>query len=523
MAIALLPLCEGETIGSNLGRYRDFAGLDSTLVLRRRLFGHSCKPDTKLPSGVIHLAEESRDYWGLTAGEIIRGHTEFHYATLTMSESEKAKVFSDMLDQPRGGCVRRSAYGWIGERVAKFRYCEDCLLEWGAKCITPYWMINHQLHGVYFCPMHSRILKVASNKFSGNITDLTVATLKRSDDEEILASASWSERSAGADIARRSAIYSAANEPLPPATRYREWLRDAGFVWPNGKLDHHGVVASLLAHFGPVYCQLAGLSRQRTTIWLRNIADVTKDLESSHPFVSIAVASLLDRRCASPGSFVPAISNSIGFLGAESSTECGETIDVGTKELSCIGVLHRSHDAWKDCMPKGGQWRLVCSCGVSYQASSVLDGGRTDLSVEAYGARYQNHICRMLANGVHAEAVSRELHLPIATVLLLARRAGNVRRGAPSPVELQCMRNRWSIIVQNARPDKRITSAYRVDSRLYRTLRRYDREWFVAFNLTNRTHVPRGRCATSRGGPDKPFGPGKNVSADGNGYYAPQH
>ena len=71
MATALFPLYEDESIGSNLGRYADFVGLENTSMLRRRLFGHACRPNTMLPSGVSHLAEETKDYWGLPAERII--------------------------------------------------------------------------------------------------------------------------------------------------------------------------------------------------------------------------------------------------------------------------------------------------------------------------------------------------------------------------------------------------------------------------------------------------------------------
>jgi len=121
MAIALLPLLDGETIGSNLGRYGDFIGLDTTLALRRCLFGYACKPDTRLPSGLDHVAEEARDYWNVDADAIINDHTEFQYATVTLPEIQRQAMRSDMREQPAGRCLRRSACGWSGELVAGFR------------------------------------------------------------------------------------------------------------------------------------------------------------------------------------------------------------------------------------------------------------------------------------------------------------------------------------------------------------------------------------------------------------------
>ncbi|MCX5538073.1 TnsD family Tn7-like transposition protein [Paraburkholderia sp. CNPSo 3076] len=488
MAIALFSLCDGETIGSNLGRYGDSVGLGTTLMLRRRLFGHPCRPNAKLPGGVRHLAEETRDYWNLDAKEIIEGHTEFHYATLTLSEAQRNRMFLDMLDQPAGRCSRRSACGWMGERVTRFRYCEECLSAWRAKAIPPYWMVNHQLPGVYVCSQHSRMLRaVTTPPPSENIRDLTVVTLKESSDQEILTSASLTEWSAIEDVARRSAQYSAGSKTFPPATKYREWLQVAGFVWPNGRVDHHGLVASLLRHFGKEYCELAGLTRQRLTSWLRNIMDPARACEPGHPFLFIAIGSLLAQRCALPGSFVPAMPNGTAVLKMESSKSDEKKSDLNITELSCIGVLHRPNDRWRDCAREGNGWRLACSCGVSYQTSYALGARRAELAVEAYGVRYQNHICRMLANGVSVEDVSRELRLSVEALLRLAHWPGFAKHKALSQAEIQRMRDRWRSIVRSAPPEKRITSAYRVDSKLYRTLCRYDREWFSAFNLANRT------------------------------------
>ncbi|MPW24005.1 hypothetical protein GCT13_46935 [Paraburkholderia sp. CNPSo 3157] len=84
MAIALLPLKEGETLGSNFGRYAELMGLKSTWRLRRSLFGCDSEPGSRLPIAIDHLAEQARDYWNLRAEDIIKEHTEFRYATMML-------------------------------------------------------------------------------------------------------------------------------------------------------------------------------------------------------------------------------------------------------------------------------------------------------------------------------------------------------------------------------------------------------------------------------------------------------
>ncbi|REG49103.1 TniQ protein [Paraburkholderia sp. BL6669N2] len=396
MAIALLPMCEGETIGSNLGRYADFVGLHTTLRLRRRLFGHACRPYTKLPSGILHLAEETCDYWGLQAEKIILEHTEFNYATLTLPEAQKLTLFSNMLSQPAGRCFRRSACGWVGERASRFRYCEHCLSEWRRKRVCPYRILCHQLPGVYLCYLHSNILKGVKKQFSEDITDQTLTALRSKDDEQILITTSIEHKDAIEDVAKRSARYLRGVDRLPSLTSFRDLLREAGLVRSSGETDHRGLIESMLTHFGAEYCWLAGLTGQKMNAWSRNIADVRSTCEPSHAFMFIAAESVLYRRSASPGSFVPSIRKGIR---------------------------------------------------------------------DKEGAQF-------------------------------------------SQAEIECLRTRWHSIVRSARPDKRITAAYRIDSKLYRTLSRYDHLWFMAYNRDNRTppgrslYVPQGikNSASNPGG-----------------------
>jgi hypothetical protein len=368
MAIALFPICEGESIGSNLGRYADFIGLRSTSKLRRKIFGHACKPDTKLPSGILHLAEDTCDYWGLP-------HTEFNYATLTLSEPQKMQMFANMLSQPTGRCSRRSACGWLGERDSCLRYCDHCLSEWRRRGVCPYWILCHQLPGVYVCHFHSTFLKRARKPMSGDVTEPTLMMSRSNDDEKILMHTSMEHKVAIDDVASRSAGYMKGDNRLPSSTSFRSLLRDAGLVRSSGQTDHRGLMESMLKHFGVEYCLLSGLNWQKVAVWSRNISDLTRTCDPSHAFMFIAAESLLLRRSASPQSFVPSI--------------------------------------------------------------------RKDI------------YCRVKAQF--------------------------------SQREIEAFRARWHSIVQSARPDKRITSAYRVDSKLYRILSRHDHAWLMAYNQSNKT------------------------------------
>ncbi|WP_321813121.1 MULTISPECIES: TnsD family Tn7-like transposition protein [unclassified Paraburkholderia] len=489
MAVALFPLLDGETIGSNLGRYGEFIGLETTLPLRRRLFGYGCRPDTRLPSGLRHLAEQARDYWKVDMEAIINNHTEFSYATLTIDAAQREVMRSNMLDQPSGRCLRRSVCGWTGERITKFRYCEACLSEWRANGVPAHWQVDQQLPGVYFCNRHACVLKMTNPLVLESFTDPTLTAVKRDDDKLVLEEMSTAERNAIEDVAKRSAECRAARESLPSAKTYREFLRDARIVWPNGRIDERAFIAAVLGYLGNEYCQIAGVSWQKMTSWLRNIAKEEENNEHSHPLMFIAAESLLRYRCESPGYYLPAdkvFAVGRSFELRESSNSIDDEI---LKEFACRGILHRKNDNWKAFSGEGPAWLVTCSCGVSYQALKASSDGRAQLTVRAYGDRYHRLILAGKSGGVVTEASSREVNLNHTKFTRWARCAGFYKERNSATKEIPRLRVRWQSLIEHAQPGKRITSAYQLDPPLYRTLRRYDREWFVAFNLENRKRL----------------------------------
>ncbi|MGF6572378.1 hypothetical protein ABH945_004499 [Paraburkholderia sp. GAS333] len=487
MAIALFPHLDGETLGSNFGRYGEFIGVESTLALRRRLFGYPCKPDTRLPSGLNHLAEETKDYWNLDAEQIIKKGTEFYYATATMSAKQRETMLSDMLEQPCSRILRRSAGGWGAESVAKFRYCEECLAQWRENGTPAHWMVDHQLPGVYVCAVHSMMLKVAKQGISQNLTDHTVMALKDVEDEEILVRASSTERAAFAEVAKLSAQYRIGNGRVPSAAMYRELLRTGGYAWLTGGVDIRTFTASMVEYFGHEYCQLTGLSLKRLAIWLKNIEGDVAGGEASHPFVFISVVSLLNARCASPGTFIPAKRNEDAEI-AEVSTENGYDDSCQRREgLLCKGIIHRANDIWRED-PSDCQGReLVCSCGVTYRASEVRRSVDEDMSVISYGERYRDLVSMRFADNFNIGSKAQGFSSVNPRLLRWARFSGFSRRRELSEETIQDLRDQWIMIVKSARPEKRVLTSYQIDSRLYRTLYRHDRKWISEFNKENRT------------------------------------
>ncbi|MFM0630846.1 TniQ family protein [Paraburkholderia xenovorans] len=485
MAIALLPLLDGETLGSNLGRYAESIGAESTLRLRRRVFGYPCKPDTRLPSGINHLAEQTRDYWGLTPEQILKRGTEFYYATATMSVKQRESMFSALLEQPGSRTFRRSVGGWSAERVAKFRYCEDCLAQWRDSGTPAHWMVDHQLPGVYLCPAHSRMLKVAKRGNPQNLTDSTVIALKDVDDEDVLTRTWPSERAAFSEVAKLSALCRIASDSVPSTVTYRELLRTAGYEWPTGGVDIRTFTASMVEHFGHEYCQSTGLSLQRLAIWLKSIERDVKGGESSHPFMFISVSSMLNARCMAPGTFEPAMRNKAEEIAEVPAKNVHDGSCQSKRGWQCKGLLHRTSDAWqRDLVDFEGRL-LVCSCGVTYKSSGIGHHVETDSSVMIYGERYRNLVAMRFADNFNSD--SREPRFPSVNPRFArwARLCGFSVKRTISPEEILRLRDQWRSIVMKSRPQSQIMSSHVADSRLYRKLYRYDRHWIVEFNRKN--------------------------------------
>ncbi|WP_176081841.1 TnsD family Tn7-like transposition protein [Paraburkholderia tropica] len=485
MAIALFPHLDGETLGSNFGRYGEFIGAESTLAIRRRLFGYPCKPDTRLPSGMNHLAEQTRDYWNLDAEQIIKRGTEFYYATATMSVTRRESMLSDLLKQPGSRTLRRSVGGWGAERVAKFRYCEDCLAQWRESGMPAHWMVDHQLPGVYVCPVHARMLKVAKRGIPQNLTDSTVTALKDVNDEDILARVSRSEMVAFSDVAKLSAHCRIASGSVPSLATYRELLRTAGYAWLTGGVDIRALTASMVEHFGNEYCQSSGLSLKRLATWLKNIEGDAPDGESSHPFVFISVMSMLNARCVSPGTFAPAVRIDAAEIAKVPTEDIRGGSRPGRVGLQCKGFLHRANDVWQLSLSSCNPGELVCSCGVTYRTSEVGRDVDVGMRVVTYGERYRDLVSKRFADNINVGCTTQFPSVNPGLPRWL-RSCGFFRPSGLSAEAIQELRDRWSSVVKSARLDRRITSSYKIDSQLYRELYKCDREWIKEFNRNSR-------------------------------------
>ena len=481
MAIALFPLLDGETIGSNLGRYGEFMGLETTVPLRRRLFGYACRPDTRLPSGLTYLAEQTRDYWNLRPEDIVNFHTEFRYATMMASQEIRRKLLEILLAPRVRHETRIRPRSPEGERISSLRYCEECLKECVDNHQTPYWKIDHQLPGVYCCATHGCILKSVRRRSSERYVDQAVMRLIQASDDKILREVSPAEKLAIEDIARRSAQQRAEGGLGKSAKEYRELFREVGFWRAGYQLRRKPVISAWFDYFGREYSYITKTNANRILHWIELVATGSWGCDCPHPFMSIAVTSLLEHLAELPGSHFP-------WPGCSDSKFSGgkETFAPDAGAYSCRGALHRSADSLEFVPMKKGGWKLVCTCGVSYRLLKTIQGDGAQLSPMSYGDRYRKRFLALIARGETVWAAGRELRVDCPTAYRWADREA-VSNGDSLPVaEIGRLRAIWCQLIKNVPSRRRITSAAEADPTTYRTLLKYDRKWLRAFNQRHR-------------------------------------
>ncbi|WP_081074959.1 TnsD family Tn7-like transposition protein [Burkholderia stagnalis] len=484
MAVALFPLCEGETLGSNFGRYAEFLGLKSTARLRVHLFGYVGKPSAKLPSSISRLAEQARDYWNVSGEYIVKNHTEFWYATRVVSPSLREEILKNMLCPPeRGSAGRLSAYGRGFDCVAGLRYCEDCLAEWRCKGIEPYWKVGHQLPGVYYCEEHLTALKVVDPIKSDRNLDLTVRRCKGALDRVIVKTLSQSEVTAIKYLAKLSASKNEVYEIIPLEERYRDLLRCGGFLRPDLTIKRDVLVAEWMGYFGSEYCHLSGINMRRIMKWSFGLQKRAGDRQFIHPFMFVAAESFLENRVASPGSFVPAPRRKL------IPVKGGSVSFANSDLLPCSGVLHRRCDTYtaEGLLIRSGGWKVVCSCGISYRVKGASQVGVLTMTPFAYGARYRRRFNKLLEMGLCPKKAALELNIGESTGLAWAHRSRPEQRKPLSISEIQKLRGEWRRLIDKAPLTSRISSAQRENPRVYEALRKDDHAWFVRFNRSHRS------------------------------------
>jgi hypothetical protein len=489
MAVALFPLYEGETLGSNFARYAEFVGLKSTSALRQRLFGYGCTADTLLPSAIGSLAEQARDYWNMSADQIIKGHTGYMYATMMASPSVRESIYRKMQCPRSGDILRYGVFGLKGDCASRLRYCDECLAEWRKARLTPYWRVDHQLPGVYFCASHASPLKSTKRIFVECRSDVTLESLMNRSDEAIVKKIPLQQRNAILDVAKRSFRQSTVGSEFSSREKYLALLRSAGFVRADGTMNRVELVSEWSEYFGYEYCHLTGMNAKKISMWLFSLSAATRAFDVPHPFMFIAAGSFLEYYNQDAIPFLSGNGKNSTSTKSPNSSIRDKAADLYLEQWFCTGALHRNADTHQITghLRKGAGWKVACSCGILYAMHSPLPSSTVRMTPLIYGQRYHERFSALMKDGASIRRASRELGIRKSTAARWVRDEGHAKDRDLSAAEIRRLRSEWRRLVSDAPSENRITSAANVNPLVYKSLYQSDRGWLSRFNREHRS------------------------------------
>ncbi|NVH75733.1 hypothetical protein FSB08_25125 [Paraburkholderia sp. JPY432] len=491
MAISLFPLNEGETLDSNIARYAEWMGLTSSDGLRRRLFGYPCRVGTRFPLGISRLASQTRDYWGLTADQIISRNTELNYFIRMGSPALHSSVCAMMRNPHSGGVLRINPQR--AERVSRFRYCDECLAEWDRAGVAPYWKISHQLPGAYYCDIHLSPLRVVTGELpTGAMEDTSLQRIMHMQSSVVLQEVTAAEACAIKDVAIKSARQ-LADGSTSELSHYLNLVRDAGFLTSDGRLKMADLVANWLAFFGPTYCYLASLDEQKISAWWKLVSGVTK-ANLPHPFIFITAETLLESLASCSTTHLPSISQS--------------PVELSLSRLPrCSGSLHRDCDSYGAArrVRRSRRWVVECTCGITYNVCANPADVDVRMRASAYGERYKEHFYLLLGTRGNYKLVAQEIGISriVArswnrekTLLELSETKKNTELHQR---EKDILRREWRKLVRAAPSERRITAARLAGKAIYERLALYDHEWLINFNRARKTpRIGKTHCSKNQ-------------------------
>jgi hypothetical protein len=479
MAVALLPLMEGESLPSNFGRYAEYMGLKSTDNLRKNLFGYSCSRGTRLPRAINYLAEQTKDYWNMTGEDIVRKHTTFQYATMMSAESTRREILSGMLSNLSREDSALSKSRFVGERIRNLRYCPECFSEWRSRRAPIYWKMDHQLIGVYVCAKHLCVLNSVEFGHIELHDDSPVMSLVKAADASIITNFDSSNRVAIEEMAKRSARACYEVGACRSVTVYRDLFREAGFARTASLIRRTEIIAAWSEFFGKEYCYLTAMSPLRISTWLDRLTKYAT-IRTHHPFMFIAATCFLEHLASLPGSYLPA---------AKSTLQTGAAVVEG---VVCEGALHRDPDVLRfaGMLTRSGGWKLVCTCGISYRFLDSSLSPTSKLMPFSYGPRYKSRFRLLMKKGANANCASKELHLSACTGAAWARRENKGNEIALTQREISRLRTQWRRLVKGISSERRISTAAKAEPALYKVLLSNDHDWVIDFNAKHRSWRP---------------------------------
>lgn len=406
---------DDELLYSVLARAMHHLGAPPYCSFSQYAFG---RPDVRaiydLPS---HLAPLTS---GLPHGpdlleRLIHRHTLFPYDVAFVDPEVRGRVASAMRDRGKRPAHALGKPGLRNGSIDALRFCADCLSEWEASGVEPYWRRVHQLPSALVCVHHGSVLRTSEAIASMHGRTMWVRVDSSScpsdappvvdvDDDAILSRLRRLARDSW-DLLR-----GAASVENFDRKGYSSRLRDAGFVRGRvARLDLRSVRTAVRDYWGGCLDFWPGL----------------KDLDAGRD-------TWVDKLVRSPG-HKPPLNHLLfrGWLDSLPPTEqagppfgegpwlCANPLAAhyGEPVVTQFDLCRRFH---------GGKvaGRFTCACGFVYIRRRIADGIVSEPRFEEYGPLAPQMIRKCNAEGWSINAMARRLKVSRNAVSNIAAKNG---------------------------------------------------------------------------------------------------
>lgn len=155
-----------ELLYSLLARYRRHLGMPKMMYMQDSLFANRHVIATyDLPGHLATLSANLPKKAYFIGHQIIEKLTLFNYLTAFQPENVRKQVREGMLSSSKDIHIRLGMSAFKISRLSQLQFCPICKQEMLDRYKELYWRRDHQLAGVYVCPLHGCPLFKSSVKF----------------------------------------------------------------------------------------------------------------------------------------------------------------------------------------------------------------------------------------------------------------------------------------------------------------------------------------------------------------------
>ncbi|WP_321791749.1 TnsD family Tn7-like transposition protein [Caballeronia sp. J97] len=464
MAIALRRPHVDELLVGVLAEYIKHERISGKEALLHELFGYRAHSLFDMPGGLDRLADQTQDYWNLSAEDIAWQTTLFPYHAASCSPGVATRVLQAMKLPSSVAIKNRGGLGF-GRfvRLEAFRYCTQCVADERRAGLCEYTHRAHQLPGVALCHQDGSLLHVSSIR-----TESPFEQLSESEgfckggqviDIGVLDGLSMARLQG---VARRSfeVLSSApASSLYQTQSQYRTQLALAGYATASANVRIDALSRDITDFYGERYLAWAGMYRkgQRARDWL---------------------VPLLCQGQAVPPTFAHVLL--MEFLTSRSTAQDQDKREI---VIECP-ARYANHPLGEfngafELNEAGQSGTAKCSCG-TYFSFKRCEGRMRSQGISRYGPAYKDAGNSLLHLGRSAAEVAQHLDVSVMTVRRLTQ-ANKCEPPATRHPNVDTLRSRWVALFERD-GEMSLSEARRLARPTYRQLLKYDREWLSDFS-----------------------------------------